>query len=257
MVADGFGMAELVRRTGVPRTTIHHYLRRGILPPPRRLGRTRASYGQEHVDALLLVRQLRSRGYSLEVIARLLPELLAMGQEDAFRPEMWEALLERGADRDRPAAERLLLAGRDLFRRLGRGEVAVEDVCAAAGLGKGSFYHHFRSKDELFLHVVGLLTREVVGRLESQLRGTRVRAAELERLLVVLLEPDAPLWAELCAEATRGRPGYPAALRRATSALESAIAARCTAAPTAVLTSALGRLLLSVVPSTSRSASAS
>lgn len=30
----------------------------------------------------------------------------------------------------------------------------VEDVCAAAGLTKGSFFHHFKSKDELALAAI-------------------------------------------------------------------------------------------------------
>lgn len=47
------------------------------------------------------------------------------------------------------ARERLLLAGFDLFRRKGYCGTSVDDLCAAAGVTKGAFFHHFDSKEAL------------------------------------------------------------------------------------------------------------
>jgi TetR/AcrR family transcriptional regulator, transcriptional repressor for nem operon len=44
---------------------------------------------------------------------------------------------------------RLLAATIDLVRSNGYAATRVEDVCAAAGVTKGSFFHHFSSKEEL------------------------------------------------------------------------------------------------------------
>jgi TetR/AcrR family transcriptional repressor of nem operon len=44
---------------------------------------------------------------------------------------------------------RLLAATIDLVRSNGYNSTRVEDVCAAAGVTKGSFFHHFASKEEL------------------------------------------------------------------------------------------------------------
>ena len=44
---------------------------------------------------------------------------------------------------------RLLDAALNVIRAKGYGATRVEDVCEAAGLTKGSFFHHFKSKDEL------------------------------------------------------------------------------------------------------------
>ncbi|MGA7340178.1 MAG: TetR/AcrR family transcriptional regulator [Terracidiphilus sp.] len=46
---------------------------------------------------------------------------------------------------------RLLDAALYVIRAKGYSATRVEDVCAAAGLTKGSFFHHFKSKEELAL----------------------------------------------------------------------------------------------------------
>ena len=44
---------------------------------------------------------------------------------------------------------RILDAALDVFRAKGYTATRVDDICAAAGLTKGSFFHHFKTKDEL------------------------------------------------------------------------------------------------------------
>lgn len=38
-----------------------------------------------------------------------------------------------------------------LFSNNGYNKASVDDICAEAGISKGAFYHHFKSKQELFL----------------------------------------------------------------------------------------------------------
>ena len=146
-------IGELVARTGVPRATIHAYLRKGLLPRPRRASAVRFAYDERHVRALQLIRSLReSRQVPLPTIKRVLPELLALEPAEAFLPAMWDrALAPRARDRKHDPASRLLAAAREAFARRGFGEVNVDELCRAAGIGKGSFYRHYRSKEELFL----------------------------------------------------------------------------------------------------------
>ena len=62
---------ELAARVGVTVRNVRAYSARGLLPPPRLVGRT-GYYGREHVARLLLVREMLAEGYSLALIERTL-----------------------------------------------------------------------------------------------------------------------------------------------------------------------------------------
>ena len=52
------------------------------------------------------------------------------------------------------ARDRILQAATDLIHDRGYAAVSVSDICSAAGLKKGSFYHFFPSKLELVLETI-------------------------------------------------------------------------------------------------------
>jgi TetR/AcrR family transcriptional repressor of nem operon len=55
-----------------------------------------------------------------------------------------------------PSAKRKLLdAALRVIRAKGYAATTVEDICRQAGVTKGSFFHHFKSKDDLALAAVG------------------------------------------------------------------------------------------------------
>ncbi|GAB3191861.1 MerR family transcriptional regulator [Geodermatophilus arenarius] len=69
---------ELAARVGITVRNVRAYAARGLLPPPRLVGRT-GYYGPEHVARLLLVREMLAEGYSLAVIERTLATAPAVG----------------------------------------------------------------------------------------------------------------------------------------------------------------------------------
>lgn len=69
-----------------------------------------------------------------------------------------------------------------LFRRHGFDGVGIDDIMAAAGLTRGGFYNHFRSKAALFEHVVAhkhgfidlMRRRDGVGRARLRAQGQAI-----------------------------------------------------------------------------------
>lgn len=49
---------------------------------------------------------------------------------------------------------RIIDAARSLFNQRGFAEVSIDEIMAEAGLTRGGFYHHFRSKDALFAEAI-------------------------------------------------------------------------------------------------------
>lgn len=73
-----------------------------------------------------------------------------------------------------PRVERMLDSAAELLVRWGYQRVTIDDVARHAGIGKGTVYLHFRSKDALFLTVLmrvhRVIARGVAERMESDAR---------------------------------------------------------------------------------------
>lgn len=61
-------IGRLAEQTGLSTATINFYVAEGVLPPPRKLNRTRAAYTSRHLRLLRMVKQLQGAGYTLAQI---------------------------------------------------------------------------------------------------------------------------------------------------------------------------------------------
>jgi AcrR family transcriptional regulator len=191
-----YSIGELVARTGVPATTIHHYRTLGLLPPPDAVSAHRFAYDERHVQALRLIRLLRERRQlSLEMIRDVLPELLAV-DEEAFRPEMWDEVVASHGDTGTRGA--IVAAARHAFAERGYADVNVADVAEAVGVGKGTVYRHFASKEDLFTAAAAAAVANVAARFDEAVGSEgAVDEAGAEAALTVALAPELPLLLEL------------------------------------------------------------
>ncbi len=69
---------------------------------------------------------------------------------------------------------RILQAAEECFARRGYDATGVAEICRRAGLSKGAFYHHFASKQALFLE----LLNRWLGTLDEQLEAINTGAAD-------------------------------------------------------------------------------
>jgi len=124
---------------------------------------------------------------------------------------------------------RLLDAAMQVIRARGYSGTTVDDICAAAGLTKGAFFHHFKSKEELALAAAAHFS-EMAERLFSA-APYRDLADPLDRVLgyidfrTAIL--DGPLYEFTCLLGTMVQEAYDThpAIRRACDTYISAHAA--------------------------------
>ena len=60
---ESMKISELVKRTHVPKETIHFYIREGLLRKPRKSGVNSAEYNERYVDQIQLIKDLRDNYY--------------------------------------------------------------------------------------------------------------------------------------------------------------------------------------------------
>jgi TetR/AcrR family transcriptional repressor of nem operon len=84
--------------------------------------------------------------------------------------------------RGRASRERIVERAAELFAGRGIAATSVDEVLAAAGAGKGQFYHYFRGRDELAAAAVGYRCAQVVAGLTEAL-GDVSSLAGLEQAL--------------------------------------------------------------------------
>lgn len=129
---DLLTLSDLVERTGVPASTIHHYRRTGAIPAPVSQSGNRFLYDETHVEALLRIR----------------------AHATADTPEL---------------RAKLVSAAIDAFKTRSYAEVSVSDIAEAAGMAKGNVYRYFDSKEALLTEAITTLLSDTTARLQESL----------------------------------------------------------------------------------------
>jgi len=109
---------ELVKRTGVPKETIHFYIREGLLRKPRKSSVNSADYNENYVDQIQLIKDLRDNYYlPIPEIKKFVKDFKKQSPSDQAVSEFYSRFF-RPADR---------LLAREVIGR--------EDFRQATGLG--------------------------------------------------------------------------------------------------------------------------
>lgn len=105
--------------------------------------------------------------------------------------------------------ERILHAALEGFAQNGFDATGVAEICRRAGVSKGAFYHHFPSKQAVFLELMEQWLTGLDEQLTGAARGAKtvperlLRMARMARLIFVMAEEQLPVFLEFWAKASR------------------------------------------------------
>lgn len=111
-------IGELAERTGLSLRTIRHYDAVGLLPATSRTEGGFRVYTEDDAERLMLIKQMKPLGFSLEEMAEI-QELLAGGRDAPARSRRLAEILERAAHQRAKMARNLAQAD-DFIAMLGR-----------------------------------------------------------------------------------------------------------------------------------------
>lgn len=132
-------ISELSAHSKVTPATIHYYVHLGLLPKPIMLGKSKAYYTTNHLTLLHQIRTLKKKGLSLDAIGKIMTNKTA-----ETNPEH-ETHSIHTSKRDS-----IITSAIELFRSKGYDLTTIGDIVGRSGVGKGTFYQYFQSKEDLF-----------------------------------------------------------------------------------------------------------
>ena len=159
---------ELSQKGGVPKSTIHYYLREGLLHPPNKTGRTMAYYDETHLKKLATIKHLKK---DLRMpIAFLKEELARSGVANFTKPLLDNEIENETNPKDVRKAE-IIKAAIEEFSLKGYHRTKVSDITKMVGISTGTFYIYFENKRELFIEVVEDVFRHIIGDAARNIKG--------------------------------------------------------------------------------------
>lgn len=154
-----YTVKELREATGAPSTTIHFYLRNGLLPRPQKTSASRSLYTEEHLNILQKITELKNAGLSLSEIEDHVRELV----NAANRSKVDVVGLEHERIRNR-----ILAVAAKEFGSKGYQKTHINSIIRKAHLTPSLLYSYFSSKRILLLECVRVLMNSSLEFVDSK-----------------------------------------------------------------------------------------
>jgi|GEM_PF-1149457 len=82
----------------------------------------------------------------------------------------------------------ILSSARTLFSEKGYDQTPVEEICALAGIAKGTFFYHFDSKQSIVRYILAMQMDEYRSQLEQQMDSMEDAISRVEYFISALME---------------------------------------------------------------------
>lgn len=100
--------------------------------------------------------------------------------------------LPRREQKKRDTRQRILDAGLDAFTRRGFDRCTIDEIASAAGVGKGTIYNYFRTKEDLVVSFMVDVERQTQADVASRAHARGSAAAILTRFIEAQMAAKAP-----------------------------------------------------------------
>jgi AcrR family transcriptional regulator len=159
-------ITELAQLSGVSKSTIYHYLKRGLLHPPKKLGLSLAVYDSTHLSELKRIHELRE---NQKLSLARIKEIVSNENDYAalvHREDEAESLIRALEDEKKMTRARkseikrieILDAAIAFFSKNGYEKTTIEAIADSLHMAKGTVYLYFESKEDLFMECIARLT---------------------------------------------------------------------------------------------------
>ena len=147
----GMTIGELEKVSGNPRSTIHHYVRSGLLHPPIKTGQTMAYYDQSHLRRLEIIQKIKidylksakTSRIPLDYIKHKMSETYSLAKGTNLpikndKKQKKEKIAEKKAE--------IIEATLKLYANRGYYLTNIRDIAKEVGITAPTFYHYFKDK---------------------------------------------------------------------------------------------------------------
>lgn len=77
--------------------------------------------------------------------------------------------------------KKIFLAAKDILKKSGYEALSIKNICEEAGVSNGSFYHHFKTKDDLLSYYI-----EEQPSIDPEVLGTPADSSDIKKAIVLV-----------------------------------------------------------------------
>ncbi len=181
-------ISELSARSGTPVSTIKFYIREKLLMKPVKTGQTRAYYTRKHLGRLNIIRTIKKEGKLALGQIKDIVKVIDQERENGHTLQS-ERLEEQKTE--------IIATATDIFLEKGYDAASVTDIIKEIGIGRSSFYKHFKNKKDIFMECIQML-------MEKEAMALDLRGAEDENDILSVFNQRAeeiaiasPVWKDM------------------------------------------------------------
>jgi len=169
---------ELEKISGIPRSTIHHYVDFGLLQRPRKTGHTMAHYDHTHIKRLEAIQRIKLDYLKTAKTSRIPLDYIKHKLSESY------SLVKERDGQDIPAAsnnqiksrkkkEEIIEATLHLYANRGYYLTNIRDITKAAGISSPTFYRYFKDKRELFVETIEYVVKNFKKQIRESIKGEK------------------------------------------------------------------------------------